>query len=223
VAGAIGVGVNGVRVKTDWLRVAAVGAGMVVASGFADKRAFRFSQDHAESRWLKAGTNVGNALPWLGLGAAALAALDGSDPRRSKTGYAAAEAGAVAFLAATGLKYAVGRARPETGLGNTQFKPGSTDADYGAFPSRHTSVAWAVATPFALEYNAPWLYGIAAVSNLARVGSREHWVSDTVAGSLLGYAIGRLFWEGSRAPSKGVPRVLLDRNRVLLAWELGSE
>ena len=52
------------------------------------------------------------------------------------------------------------------------------------------------------------------------MGSREHWVSDTVAGSLLGYAIGRLFWESSRAQSKGVPRVLLDRSGVKLAWEL---
>ena len=59
-----------------------------------------------------------------------------------------------------------------------------------------------MATPFAKEYDAPWLYGVAAVTNLARVGSRQHWVSDTV----LGYAIGKVFWEASRAPQKGAPR-----------------
>ena len=204
----------------NWARAGAIGAGLVAASALLDRRAFRFAKDHADSRWVKGVTTVGDALPWIGIGAAALAALDGSDPRRSRTGYAAAEAGATAFLAATGLKYAIGRARPEAELGNTNFKPGSTNRNFDAFPSRHTSVAWAVATPFALEYGADWLYGVAALSNLARVGSREHWVSDTVAGSVLGYAIGRLFWESSRSRDRRVPRVLLDRSGVSLAWEL---
>ncbi|TAN54389.1 MAG: phosphatase PAP2 family protein, partial [Betaproteobacteria bacterium] len=159
-------------------------------------------------------------LPWIGMGAAALAALDGSDPRRSRVGYAAAEAGATAFLAATGLKYAVGRARPDSNLGQSHFQTFSTDQQHQAFPSRHASVAWAVATPFAREYGADWLYGAAAITTLARVGSREHWVSDAVAGSLLGYAIGHLFHEASRAHGKGAPRVLLEPNGIKLGWVL---
>ena len=77
-----------------------------------------------------------------------------------------------------------------------------------------------MATPFALEYDAPWLYGIAALTNLARVGSREHWVSDTVAGSLLGYGLGRIFWESSQPHGKNAPRVMLGLNGINLAWEL---
>ncbi|MBI2318382.1 MAG: phosphatase PAP2 family protein, partial [Betaproteobacteria bacterium] len=84
------------------------------------------------------------------------------------------------------------------GEGSREFKPFTSTSGFDAFPSRHAAVAWAVATPFALEYHAPWLYGIAAVTNLARVGSREHWFSDTVAGSLIGYGIGRIFWESAR-------------------------
>src|SRR5262249_7317915 len=153
----------------------------------------------------------------IALGGATLAAIDGSDPRRSKTGFAAAEAGVTAGLAATGLKYAVGRARPESGLGATSFKPRSTDRDPGAVPSRHVAVTWSVAPPFAKEYNADWLYGVAALSNRGRISARAHWVSDTVGGSLLGYAIGRLFWEASRKPqSQGVPRVLLNPSGVSL-------
>ena len=60
-----------------------------------------------------------------------------------------------------------------------------------------------VATPFAEKYDMPWLYGVAAVTNLARVGSRNHWVSDTVAGSVLSYALGNVFWDSSRTPQKG--------------------
>jgi len=93
-------------------------------------------------------------------------------------------------------------------------------AAYDSLPSGHTIITWAVATPFAERYNAPWLYGLAAIANIARVGSRQHWVSDTVAGSVLGYAIGKMFWESSRAPSKGAPRVMIHPSGVNVAWEL---
>ena len=144
---------------------------------------------------------------------------DGSDPRRSRTGYAAVEAGGAAILAVTGLKYAVGRARPEQNVGSRDFKPFSGAGGYDAFPSGHTIVAWAVATPFALEYNAPWLYGVAGLTNLARFGNRQHWLSDTVAGSLLGYGIGRIFWESSSAPGRDRPNVLLDPSGIKLSWD----
>ncbi len=204
----------------NWMQAGAVGVSAILASSAMDKRAFQFAKDHQNNRWVKDGTKVGNALPWVGLAGAALVALDGSDPRRSRTGFAATEASAAALMIATGFKYAVGRARPEEGLGNHSFDAFSTSNRNNAFPSRHTAVAWAVATPFALEYDAPWLYGVAAMTNLARVGSREHWVSDTVAGSLLGYGLGRIFWESSQPHGKNAPRVMLGLNGINLAWEL---
>ena len=207
-------------VNANWLQAGALGAGLVLTSSALDRRAFQFSKDHAGNRWVRDGVRIGNALPWLGLAGAAVAAFDGSDPRRSRTGYAAVEAGFTALLLSTGLKSGVGRARPEEGLGNRSFNPFSSDSRYQAFPSRHTSVAWAVATPFALEYNAPWLYGVAALTNLARVGSREHWVSDTVAGALIGYGLGRIFWESSRSRGKNEPRVMLTPPGITLAWEV---
>jgi membrane-associated phospholipid phosphatase len=210
-----------VAASADWWRFTTLSIGALAAGAALDKRTFNYASEHADSSVLKGLSNVANALPWVALGGATLAAIDGSDPRRSRTGYAAAEAGVTAGLAATVLKYAVGRARPDSGLGPTSFDPGSTASDHGSFPSRHVAVAWAVATPFAREYNADWLYGVAALTNLGRIGSRAHWVSDTVGGSLLGYAIGRLFWEASRKPqSQGIPRVLLNPTGVSLAWEL---
>lgn len=203
----------------NWLKAGAIGVSAVLGSSMLDNRAFRFARDHADTSWMKNGVRIGNALPWLGLAASGLIALDGSDPRRSRTGFAATEAGVTALFASTGLKYVVGRARPDSGLGNRNFEPLSSGGGFGAFPSRHTSVAWAVATPFALKYDAPWLYGVAALTNLARIGSRDHWVSDTVAGSLLGYGLGRLFWESSRSRSKYAPRVLLTPDGVGFAWE----
>jgi membrane-associated phospholipid phosphatase len=214
------VGAAHVAKSADWAQAGLVGAGVVLSSSLLDKRAFQFSKDHADSRWLTNGVKVGNALPWIGLAGAAAAAFDGSDPRRSRTGYAATEAGAVAIVAATGLKYAIGRSRPEAGLGTRDFHPFSSDASNSSFPSRHSVLGWAVATPFALEYNAPWLYGIAGLTNLARIGSREHWISDTVASSLIGYGIGRIFWQSSRNPEKGEPRVMLQPNGVAVGWQI---
>jgi membrane-associated phospholipid phosphatase len=204
--------------NTDWLRMGLFGTGAVLASSLLDKRADRFAKDHAANRWLKGMNTIGNDLPWLAIAGAGIAALDGSDPLRSRTAYSAMEAGGTAYLAVYGLKTVVGRARPTVEVGSHSFKPFSLTAGYDGFPSGHVIVMWAVATPFAEEYDAPWLYGLAAVTNLARVGSRNHWVSDTVAGSVLGYALGKVFWEASRTPQKGTPRVLIHPSGVNLSW-----
>jgi|GEM_PF-276721 len=203
--------------RIDWGKATGVGLLAVGASSLLDSRGLQFAKDHANSTWLKGINNVGNALPWLGLAGAGILALDGSDPRRARTGLSAAEAGVTAAVAATGLKYVFGRARPNSGLPRNDFDFFNTDSSRGSMPSRHTAVAWAVATPFAEEYKAPWLYGVAALTNLARIGKQEHWVSDTVAGSLLGYGIGRLFWESSRANST-LPQVMVDPSGVTLSW-----
>lgn len=206
---------------TNWWQLGALGTGLVLASSIIDRRADTFATNNASKNWMTKGVKIGNAIPWVAMGGAALAALDGTDPVLSRTGYAAVEAGGAAFLAATGLKYVVGRQRPGTGVTPGSFDMFSGKSNYDALPSRHSAVAWAAVTPFAIEYHAPWLYGIAAATNLSRVGSREHWFSDTVAGGLIGYGIGRLFYESARAPQKkGMPRVMLNPTGVNFAWEL---
>jgi membrane-associated phospholipid phosphatase len=205
-------------VGMDWISAGLLGSGLVLASSLADKRADQFAKDYADRRWLKGTNQIGNALPWVAIGGAAAAALGSSDPVLSRTGYAATEAGGTAFLAVTGLKYLVGRARPENNLGPNQFKSFSNVVGFDSFPSGHTIISWAVVTPFAEEYNAPWLYGVAAVTNLARVGSRQHWVSDTVAGSVLGYGIGHMFWQAGKETAKNKPRVAIGPRSVGLAW-----
>jgi len=44
-------------------------------------------------------------------------------------------------------------------------------------------------------------------------------MSDTVAGSALGYAIGKVFWGAARAPARGEPRVLIHPGGINLAGE----
>jgi membrane-associated phospholipid phosphatase len=184
--------------RVDWLGRAAVGAGFVLAGFAFDDRALRTARRHRNSRWLQDGEKLGDALPLGAMGLSAIFAFDESRPQLSDAGVAALEAGTAAFLASTGLKYAVGRSRPEAGEGRSAFDPSSSEDRYQSFPSRQTAVMWAAVTPYAKEFDLPWLYGVAALVNAARVGSREHWVSDTVAGSVLGYALGHLAWEARR-------------------------
>jgi membrane-associated phospholipid phosphatase len=65
-------------------------------------------------------------------------------------------------------------------------------------PSIHTALTWCVITAYAKAYDAPWLYGVAALTDVARVGGRNHWFSDTVAGSLPGYAVGDFAWNAHK-------------------------
>lgn len=216
------MGAVGIAAQTDWITAGAVGVGLVLSSSLLDKSADNFAKNHAASSWLKSFDAVGNALPWVESAGAAMAALGSSDPRLSRTGYAASEAAVTSYLAVLGLKYAVGRARPWTGLGNSNFSPFAGSASNGTdgFPSGHTIVAWSVVTPFAEEYDAPWLYGLAALTNFSRVGSRNHWVSDTVAGSFLGYGIGRFFWESSHLQGRDRPYIMLSPTGVTVSWKL---
>jgi len=204
--------------KVDWLGFAGIGLAAVAGSSILDNKGLSFAKDHAGSSWLKSLNNVGDAVPWVGFVGAGLAAFDGSDPRRSRTGYAAVEAGLSSVVVSTGLKYAIGRPRPNTkNVSKWDLQPFS-GSPYDSMPSNHTALAWAVATPFALEYRAPWLYGVAALTNLSRVGKQEHWFSDTVASSVIGYGLGRLFWESARG-NTAMPQVFVDPSSVNFMWK----
>jgi len=64
-----------------------------------------------------------------------------------------------------------------------------------SFPSGHTAVAFAAATVIDRRYGgvAGWLaYGAAAAAGEARLADDHHYLSDVVAGALIGHFIGRL-------------------------------
>lgn len=206
--------------RTNWLEAGAIAAGVVLSSSALDRRIFDSAQNHAASSSVKGLVSVGNAIPYLALGGAGLLALDDSNPVRQRTAFSAGEAGAASFIAATGIKYAFGRARPETGEGTGSFHPFATQDRHNSFPSRHAAVAWGVATPFASEYGTYWPYAIAAITTMGRAASREHWLSDAVGGSVIGYALGKVFWESGRERHKDAPRLMLSTQGIALKWDL---
>lgn len=195
-----------------------LGGGMVLASALLDHPVDQWASRNQTSRWNSAGkaaSNIpyllaaGTGMLWWGLGGEAA----------SETAWSGIKAAALTLGAATATKLAVGRARPDSELGSKHFSPlGSGNAN-SSFPSIHTGVAFALVTPFAERYDAPWLYALAGATALGRIQERQHFVSDTVAGALIGYGIGNLLLEQQRVSQRG-PRFGIGPDRsIRAAWD----
>ncbi len=102
-----------------------------------------------------------------------------------------------AQLLATGLKSAVkhrvDRTRPRVVAdgGDYAMQPGnSDDSDDNSFPSGHTAGAVSVARAFSREYpeHRVAAYGVAAAVAAIQVPRGQHYVTDLLAGALIGLA-----------------------------------
>jgi membrane-associated phospholipid phosphatase len=104
------------------------------------------------------------------------------------------EACGYAGIITTILKYAIGRSRPYVNAGNLNFKPFRYNDDNWSLPSGHATEAFAFSTVMANELdNFFWKFGWYTASTLvcaARVYHNQHWFSDVVLGSAIGYFTG---------------------------------
>ncbi len=124
------------------------------------------------------------------------------------------------------LKRGFGRARPIQGEGARSFHPLSSS--YESFPSGHATNAFAFATGIAAHYD-NWLvptivYSVASSVAMSRVNDRAHFVSDVLAGALIGRAIakgivgqhtttGRVAWTLTPALINGRPALFVSLRR----------
>ncbi len=114
-----------------------------------------------------------------------------------ETGVLSLEAIADSSVVTEVLKLATNRERPYVGTGQGRFWPDGTNAFTadGSFPSEHATIIWAFSHVVADETPGhPWLhlglYAVAAGVSAARVTSRNHFPSDVVVGSAIGYLAG---------------------------------
>ncbi len=117
-----------------------------------------------------------------------------------------------------GLKVLAGRERPSRegqvpGHERTVFhgpSMGLRHASCQSFPSGHTLSGFASATVLSVFYPpaAPVFYGVAAATGINRVVKHQHFLSDVVAGALLGHfvALWALGWRWLRRWWEDAPR-----------------
>lgn len=112
--------------------------------------------------------------------------------RARETGLLSMEALLDSGLVTSALKIASQRPRPNVDDASGEFY------DKGSsFPSGHAASAWSVATVIASEYgqHRPLVlvatYGVAAAVSMSRYTGQNHFLSDVLVGSAIGYGIGR--------------------------------
>lgn len=110
------------------------------------------------------------------------------DLHQRETGILTGEAVFNSLVLTEGLKFATGRERPTQGNGQGNFFQGGN-----SFPSNHSAAAWAAAGILAHEYPGVMTkllaYGLASTVSFASVGSKEHFPSDVLVGSALGWMV----------------------------------
>ncbi|MCM0082318.1 phosphatase PAP2 family protein [Geomonas sp. Red32] len=146
--------------------------------------------DHV-TRW---GSLAGD--PYIHLGVAATLYGAGAltdSPRVLLLGQKLGEALLLADGTTLILKEAVGRARPEAGKGESDYRPFRFDGDY-SLPSMHTASSFAVAHVLAAESDS-WgvkalCYTGATLVGFSRLYRDQHWASDVVLGAAIGELAG---------------------------------
>jgi membrane-associated phospholipid phosphatase len=131
-----------------------------------------------------------------------LAGRAGHNARARETGLLGAEALIDSGIVVEALKAATQRPRPRADDASGEF------FDRGnSFPSGHAISVWSLATVVAHEYGRrrPLVrvgaYGLATAVSVSRYTGRNHFLSDVLVGSALGYGIGRFVYFKHHDPS----------------------
>jgi membrane-associated phospholipid phosphatase len=124
-------------------------------------------------------------------------------------------------LAGSIIKWSAGRFRPFTLDDHSLALPFTLHPFRGgipglfkqtnlAFPSGHANTAFATATALAILFpRARWLFlSIATMTAMERVAENAHWLSDSLAGAVLGIAGVHLTWRLIRNPLRHIDQVV---------------
>src|SRR5215469_2296774 len=124
-----------------------------------------------------------------GGGAFVLGHILGND-QMSESGLLSGEAAINSTAIAYFLKGITQRPRPYQVNGNGTFFQGGS-----SFPSEHAAIAWSIASVMAHEYPSTFTkilaYGLATGISATRVTGQQHFSSDVIIGSALGWYFGR--------------------------------
>lgn len=184
-------------VDADWL----VPFGLAAAGMFATDTEFSKHLSNSPSR-LRNSTNFSN----YGIGA--MGGLAGGlylwgqfarDEHKRETGVLAGEAALDSLGVVYALKYSLGRERPLQDEYQGNFWSGGD-----SFPSEHAAAAWSIATVVAHEYPGTltqiFAYGMASAVSVSRLTAKQHFPSDVLIGSAIGWLSGEIVYRAHHDP-----------------------
>ena len=200
--------------KRDWGYLGAMAAAtglLSLADRPIQRTALKYRNEHPgiqnTSRYV---TNFGGMYEVYTLAGLELYGVIFKNQKMKTTTLLASQAYITGALTESFLKFISGRQRPYNSDPNAiQAKPTFKGPFYkppmdasgkrlnSSFPSGHTTVAFAAATVYAMEYkNKPLVpilaYSAASLIGLSRIIENKHWATDVLIGAALGYFNGRL-------------------------------
>jgi Capsule assembly protein Wzi/PAP2 superfamily len=124
------------------------------------------------------------------------------DDHKRETGVLAAEAALNSLAVTYTGKYAFGRERPlQDGYQGNFWQGGDS------FPSEHAAAAWSMASVVAHEYPGPltslFAYGLASAVTFSRVSAKQHFPTDALVGSAIGWFVGEEVYRHHHDPELG--------------------
>ncbi len=174
----------------QWWQGAAVvgGIGLVSALDESVQRSMQQQRSPSSDRFAALTRHMGQPEVFATVpGALFLAGVLTQQPTLRRSGERVAASLALAGAVTVGGKFLVGRLRPRQFGEPYNSKPFS-GAD--AFPSGHATMAFALATALADEIHRPWatvgLFTAATGTAWSRLNDNQHWLSDVVAGAVVG-------------------------------------
>ncbi|MBZ5701433.1 MAG: phosphatase PAP2 family protein [Acidobacteriia bacterium] len=127
------------------------------------------------------------------------------DDHRREAGLLSGEAFFNALAVTSAFQQITSRERPFAN--NAAGRLGQYGTNGNSFPSNHAAAAWSVASVLAHEYPGPltkiFAYGLASAVSVTRVTGKEHFPSDVLIGSAIGYLMGRQVYRAHHNPELG--------------------
>lgn len=179
----------------DWLTlglISGIGAGVHIFDDDIQLWTIR-NKTSQSSKFSSIAEKFGNtSYTSLTLGASFLAGLMGHNQKMQKVSLLALKSSLLSGVLAQTIKNIGHRSRPNANMGKNSWHGPKPGGSHKAFPSGHTTTAFALATTFAQVYkDKKWItitaYSIAGLAGLSRIHDNKHWGTDVLAGALLGY------------------------------------
>lgn len=176
-----------------WLLFGGATGALIAADKSIDKALPTSSTTVSVSNWA---SRVGSSYSVIPISAAFyLIGTAGHDEKFRETGLLAFETLIDTNLTAEAFKLVADRSRPYQDSGDGRFEDSPSSRWSSGFPSGHAIDSWALASIVAHEYPHPLIvpiaaYVLASTVVVARVGARQHFPGDVMAGSAMGWFIG---------------------------------